>query len=70
MVFLRGKGYVYENLDEREQTILEIFNKSCRAEKVIKLKPDARVMLLVNLDFRTGLVNGSCGKVWHLMMTG
>lgn len=63
---LRGKGYVYENLNEREQTILEIFNKSCRAEKVIKLKPDARVMLLVNLDFRTGLVNGSCGKVLAL----
>ena len=60
---LRGKGYVYENFDERERMILEIFNKTCRAEKTIKLKTGARVMLLINLDFRCGLVNGSCGKI-------
>ncbi len=67
---LRGKGYVYENLDEREQTVLEIFNKTCRAEKLIKLKTGARVMLLVNLDFKAGLVNGSCGSVLALNEDG
>jgi len=60
---LRGKDFVSENLTQREETILEIFNKSCRAEKLIKLKLGARVMLLVNSDFKTGLINGSCGVI-------
>lgn len=60
---LRGKNYVSYGLTQREETILEIFNKSCRAEKVIQLKLGARVMLLVNSDFKTGLINGSCGLI-------
>ncbi len=60
---LRGKDFVSENLTEREETILEIFNKNCRAEKLIKLKLGAKVMLLINSDFKTGLINGSCGTI-------
>lgn len=60
---LRGKDYVSENLTERENMILEIFNKNCRAEKNIRLKQGARVMLLINSDFKTGLINGSCGTI-------
>ncbi len=60
---LRDKDFVYEDLSDKEQLVLEIFNKSCRAEKNIQLKINSRVMLLVNLDFRLGLVNGSCGVV-------
>ncbi len=60
---LRGKDYVSENLTERENMILEIFNKNCRAEKNIRLKLGAKVMLLVTSDFKTGLINGSCGTI-------
>lgn len=60
---LRGKDYVSENLTERENMILEIFNKNCRAEKNIRLKLGAKVMLLINSDFKTGLINGSCGTI-------
>lgn len=66
---LRGKDYVYEGineLDEKEKTVLEIFNKSCKAENLLCLKTGARVMLLINLDFKAGLVNGSSGTVLEL----
>ena len=59
----RGNKPVYENLTENERYILEIFGKNCRAEKEIALKTGARVMLLVNMDFNRGLINGSCGTV-------
>ncbi|MCR5266219.1 MAG: AAA family ATPase [Cyanobacteria bacterium RUI128] len=35
----------------------------CKAEEYIYLKVGARVMLLVNLNFEKGLINGSCGTV-------
>lgn len=60
---LRGKNYVSENLTERENMILDIFNKNCRAEKNIGLKLGAKVMLLINSDFKSGLINGSCGTI-------
>ncbi len=60
---LRDRDFVYENFTEKEQIVLEIFNKSCRADKLIQLKIKSRVMLLINLDFKLGLVNGSCGVV-------
>lgn len=59
----RGKDLVYEDFTEREAMILEIFNKSCRADNQISLKTGCKVMLLVNLDFDKGLINGSCGTV-------
>lgn len=59
----RGKSLVYEGFMPREKMILDIFNKNCRADREIFLKKDCRVMLLVNMDFDRGLINGSCGVI-------
>lgn len=59
----RGSEWVADNLNEREKMTLEIFDKNCRVGKDVALKIDARVMLLVNMDFEKGLINGSCGVV-------
>lgn len=59
----RGTKLVSENLTESENYILEIFSKNCRAENEIILKLGARVMLLVNMDFNKGLINGACGTI-------
>lgn len=59
----RGSKPVYEDFTESEKYILEIFSKNCRAEKEIALKLGAKVMLLVNMDFNKGLINGSCGTI-------
>lgn len=39
------------------------FDEDCKAPAVLKLKKSCRVMLLKNLDFKLGLVNGSTGEV-------
>ena len=57
----RGNKPIYDEFTESEKYILEIFSKNCRAEKEIALKLGAKVMLLVNMDFNKGLINGSCG---------
>ena len=59
----RGNKLVSENLTESENYILEIFSKNCRAEKDIPLKLGAKVMLLINMDFNKGLINGACGFI-------
>lgn len=59
----RGSKLVTEGFTESENYILEIFSKNCRAEKGIALKLGARVMLLVNMDFNKGLINGACGVI-------
>lgn len=59
----RGTTPVYDNFTESESYILEIFSKNCRAEKEIQLKLGAKVMLLVNMDFNKGLINGACGTI-------
>lgn len=59
----RGKSLVYEGFMPREEIILDIFNKNCRADREIFLKKGCRVMLLVNMDFDRGLINGSCGVI-------
>lgn len=59
----RGNKPVYEGFTESEKYILEIFSKNCRAEKEIALKLSAKVMLLVNMDFNKGLINGACGSI-------
>ena len=59
----RKKNIEYSDFTQKEQIILDIFNKNCRAEKTIHLKLGCRVMLLTNLNFAQGLINGSCGTV-------
>ena len=59
----RGTRLVSEGFTESENYILEIFSKNCRAEKEIALKLGAKVMLLVNMDFNRGLINGACGNI-------
>ncbi len=59
----RGNKPVYSNFTENENYVLEIFGRNCRADKDIALKLGARVMLLTNMDFNKGLINGSCGNV-------
>lgn len=59
----RGTKLVDSPETEREHKLLERIDVTCRAEKNIILKIGARVMLLTNLDFEKGLINGSCGVV-------
>lgn len=59
-----------ENLDERltnfDLKTLETFDKSCKAPSALELKEGCRVMLLKNLNFNKGLINGACGTVLEL----
>lgn len=59
----RGTKFVKDDFTESENYILEIFSKNCRAEREIALKLGARVMLLINMDFNKGLINGACGNI-------
>ena len=38
----------------------------CKADKKISLKVGARVILLINLSFEKGLINGACGEVLEI----
>lgn len=62
----RGKNFVEVGLNDKEQMTMEIFKKNCRALETLKLKVGCRVMLLINLDFDSGLINGACGDVTAL----
>lgn len=61
------------NLDERltnfDLKTLETFDKSCKAPSALELKEGCRVMLLKNLNFNKGLINGACGTVLELKKT-
>ena len=59
----RGKNFIQNELSEKELKILDIFQKNCKVSNIINLKKGCRVMLLINLDFEKGLINGSCGEV-------
>ncbi len=59
----KGENFMQNPKNDKEINILNRIDTLCRAEKNISLKINARVMLLVNLDFEKGLINGSCGNV-------
>lgn len=58
------------NLDERltkfDLLTLETFDKSCKAPCALELKEGCRVMLLKNLNFNKGLINGATGTIIEL----
>lgn len=58
------------NLDEKltkfDLLTLETFDKSCKAPCALELKEGCRVMLLKNLNFNKGLINGATGTVIEL----
>ena len=62
----RGEKYIEKEFTDRELMIIDIFQKSCKALTELFLKKGCRVMLMINLDFEKGLINGSRGEVVDL----
>lgn len=63
----------YEDVEElsiARRKIWDTLDKYCKVSQVITLKEDCRVMLLKNLDFEEGLINGACGKVVDITSDG
>ncbi|MEN6621517.1 MAG: LAGLIDADG family homing endonuclease [Smithella sp.] len=75
---LKGELFLYEykdtETDSLSQKQIELFSskldKDCLAPKLLQLKVNARVMLLKNISFPMGLVNGSMGTVSKLTADG
>mmetsp|Transcript_38965 Transcript_38965/g.62447 ORF Transcript_38965/g.62447 Transcript_38965/m.62447 type:complete len:520 (-) Transcript_38965:118-1677(-) len=63
MEMLRTEEHVFMAEDSGNQMHLNNLQKNCPAPAVLRLKEKAQVMLLKNLDFEKGLVNGSRGVV-------
>ncbi len=59
----KGKELIETAQNERDENIFKRIDMVCNAEKNIALKLGVRVMLLTNLSFEDGLINGSCGVV-------
>ena len=59
----RGSDFITTNLTKQEEMSLNIFQKNCKVNDIISFKQGCRVMLLINLDFEKGLMNGSCGEI-------
>ncbi len=55
-----------ERLTQFDIKTLDAFDKSCKASSALELKEGCRVMLLKNLNFNKGLINGACGTVIEL----
>lgn len=52
-----------EELSVTRKKVWDTLDKYCKAPQNLILKKGCRVMLLKNLDFEQGLINGSCGVV-------
>jgi len=55
-----------EKLTKFDLMTLDMFDKSCKAPSALELKEGCRVMLLKNLNFNKGLINGACGTLLEL----
>lgn len=55
-----------DKLTKFDLMTLETFDKSCKAPSALDLKVGCKVMLLINLDFNKGLINGSTGEVLEI----
>lgn len=60
------KNDLDERLTKFDLLTLETFDKSCKAPSALELKEGCRVMLLKNLNFNKGLINGATGTVIEL----
>lgn len=63
------KNKLSEKLSKFDLMTWETFDKCCKAPQTLELKKSCRVMLLKNLDFKKGLINGSCGTVLEIVKT-
>lgn|SRR5574344_2047569 len=61
-----------DNPDERltkfDMITLDAFDKSCKAPSELALKVGCRVMLLKNINFNNGLINGACGSILEVKL--
>lgn len=55
-----------ENKEKYKKKVFYEMNNYFQAEYTLNLKVGCRVMLLINADFKSGLINGSCGYVTKL----
>ncbi len=61
---------IYTSYDSGSSYQIESFNKNCPAPQKLELKVGAQVMLLINEDVETGLVNGALGVVKSFELGG
>src|SRR5574344_2814240 len=61
------KNNLSSKLTKFDLMTVEAFDKSCKAPSALELKVGCKVMLLINLDFNKGLINGSTGTVIELV---
>lgn len=66
----KDKELITTPTNEREINMFRRIDMVCSADKTIYLKIGVRVMLLTNLDFEKGLINGSCGVVKEIENNG
>ena len=60
---LTGKEHLFTAFDQGKEPFVTRLQKDCQAPTEVRLKVDAQVVLLKNLSFDDGLVNGSRGVV-------
>ncbi len=60
---LKTELITYNAIEKGDEKVLEIFDKMCPSQKELNLKIGAQVMLIVNMDVKEGLVNGSRGVI-------
>src|SRR5574344_964788 len=61
------KNNLSSKLTKFDLMTVEAFDKSCKAPSALELKVGCKIMLLINLDFNKGLINGSTGTVIELV---
>lgn len=61
------KNNLNDKLTKFDIMTWETFDKCCKAPAELELKEGCKVMLLKNLSFSKGLINGSCGTVLELV---
>lgn len=63
---IKSDSKFYHATDNASESWQQFFDKNCPAPTDLELREGAQVILLVNLDVKLGLVNGSVGTVTKL----